>query len=440
MKLCMIGTGYVGLVSGVCFSDLGNQVICVDKDLTKIKKLQKGIIPIFEPGLDELVKRNVENKRLIFSNDLKNSVKKSDIIFICVGTPTKKGGSSADLSQIYGVAKELSKSLNKFKIIITKSTVPVTTGDEIEKILSKKNSKNKFSVVSNPEFLREGSAIFDFENPDRIILGTKNKNSISTLNSIYKKHVDNNFPIIFTTRRSSELIKYASNSMLAMRIIFINEIADLCEKVGADVEDIALGIGLDKRIGPDFLNAGPGFGGSCFPKDARALVESGENYNAPQNLLKAVIDGNEKRKENLSKKIISITKDKKNIGVLGVTYKANTDDMREAPSLSIIPDLIDKGFNISIYDPQANKVGIKEFENANWENDIYSVAKNSDCLVILTEWTEFKSMDLKKISDIMNKPIIIDFRNLFSLDEMEKLKIEYHSIGREAVNFNKETK
>ena len=271
-------------------------------------------------------------------------------------------------------------------------------------------------------------------------MGTKNKNSISTLNSIYKKQIDNNFPIIFTTRRSSELIKYASNSMLAMRIIFINEIADLCEKVGADVEDIALGIGLDKRIGPDFLNAGPGFGGSCFPKDARALVESGENYNAPQNLLKAVIDGNEKRKENLSKKIISIIKDKKNIGVLGVTYKANTDDMREAPSLSIIPDLIDRGFNISIYDPQANKVGIKEFENVNWENDIYSVVKNSDCLVILTEWDEFKSMDLKKISDIMKKPIIIDFRNLFSLDEMEKLKIEYHSIGREAVNFNKETK
>ena len=361
-----------------------------------------------------------------------------------VGVELKKFGyhyfDGADLSQVFACAEAIGKNIKSNTVVILKSTVPVGTCDKVEEIINLVNPSIDFDVVSNPEFLREGSAIFDFENPDRIIVGTKNKNSISTLNSIYKKHLDNNFPIIFTTRRSSELIKYASNSMLAMRIIFINEIADLCEKVGADVEDIALGIGLDKRIGPDFLNAGPGFGGSCFPKDARALVESGENYNAPQNLLKAVIDGNEKRKESLSKKIISITKDKKNIGVLGVTYKANTDDMREAPSLSIIPDLIDKGFNISIYDPQANKVGIKEFENVNWENDIYSVVKNSDCLVILTEWNEFKSMDLKKISDIMNKPIIIDFRNLFSLDEMEKLKIEYHSIGREAVNFNKETK
>ena len=371
---------------------------------------------------------------------ISKAIKNADAIFIAVGTPTNIENDGADLSQVFACAEAIGKNIKNNSVVILKSTVPVGTCDKVEEIINLVNPSIDFDVVSNPEFLREGSAIFDFENPDRIIVGTKNKNSISTLNSIYKKQIDNNFPIIFTTRRSSELIKYASNSMLAMRIIFINEIADLCEKVGADVEDIALGIGLDKRIGPDFLNAGPGFGGSCFPKDARALVESGENYNAPQNLLKAVIDGNEKRKENLSKKIISITKDKKNIGVLGVTYKANTDDMREAPSLSIIPDLIDKGFNISIYDPQANKVGIKEFENVNWENDIYSVVKNSDCLVILTEWNEFKSMDLKKISDIMNKPIIIDFRNLFSLDEMEKLKIEYHSIGREAVNFNKETK
>ena len=323
-------------------------------------------------------------------------------------------------------------------MVIVKSTVPVGTCDKVEEIINLKNPSLNFDVVSNPEFLREGSAIFDFENPDRVIVGTHNKDSITTLNLIYKKQIDNEFPIIFTTRRSSELIKYASNSMLAMRIIFINEIADLCEKVGADVNDIALGIGLDKRIGPEFLNAGPGFGGSCFPKDARALVESGISYNAPQNLLKAVIDGNEKRKENLSKKIITIAKNRKNIGILGVTYKANTDDMREAPSLSIIPDLINKGFNISIFDPQANKNSIKEFKNANWENDIYSVANNSDCLVILTEWSDFKDMDLKKISDIMDKPIIIDFRNLFSLDEMKKMNIEYHSIGREAINSSKE--
>jgi UDPglucose 6-dehydrogenase len=412
----------------------------LDIDEKKIQDLESGKIPIYEPGLEDLIKEKVENNLLSFSSNIDQTIKNADAIFIAVGTPTNIENDGADLSQVFACAEAIGKNIKNNTVVILKSTVPVGTCDKVEKIINLANPSIDFDVVSNPEFLREGSAIFDFENPDRIIVGTKNKNSISILNSIYKKHVDNNFPIIFTTRRSSELIKYASNSMLAMRIIFINEIADLCEKVGADVEDIALGIGLDKRIGPDFLNAGPGFGGSCFPKDARALVESGENFSAPQNLLKAVIDGNEKRKENLSKKIISIIKDKKNIGVLGVTYKANTDDMREAPSLSIIPDLINKGFNISIYDPQANKVGIKEFEKANWETDIYSVAESSDCLVILTEWTEFKNMDLKKISDIMGKPIIIDFRNLFPLDEMEKLKIEYHSIGREAVNFNKDTK
>ena len=440
MKISIIGSGYVGLVTGACLARADLNVTCLDIDEKKIQDLESGKIPIYEPGLEDLIKEKVENNLLSFSSNIDQIIKNADAIFIAVGTPTNIENDGADLSQVFACAEAIGKNIKNNTVVILKSTVPVGTCDKVEKIINLANPSIDFDVVSNPEFLREGSAIFDFENPDRIIVGTKNKNSISILNSIYKKHVDNNFPIIFTTRRSSELIKYASNSMLAMRIIFINEIADLCEKVGADVEDIALGIGLDKRIGPDFLNAGPGFGGSCFPKDARALVESGENFSAPQNLLKAVIDGNEKRKENLSKKIISIIKDKKNIGVLGVTYKANTDDMREAPSLSIIPDLINKGFNISIYDPQANKVGIKEFEKANWETDIYSVAESSDCLVILTEWTEFKNMDLKKISDIMGKPIIIDFRNLFPLDEMEKLKIEYHSIGREAVNFNKETK
>ena len=440
MKISIIGSGYVGLVTGACLARADLNVTCLDIDEKKIQDLESGKIPIYEPGLEDLIKEKVENNLLSFSSNIDQIIKNADAIFIAVGTPTNIENDGADLSQVFACAEAIGKNIKNNTVVILKSTVPVGTCDKVEKIINLANPSIDFDVVSNPEFLREGSAIFDFENPDRIIVGTKNKNSISILNSIYKKHVDNNFPIIFTTRRSSELIKYASNSMLAMRIIFINEIADLCEKVGADVEDIALGIGLDKRIGPDFLNAGPGFGGSCFPKDARALVESGENFSAPQNLLKAVIDGNEKRKENLSKKIISIIKDKKNIGVLGVTYKANTDDMREAPSLSIIPDLINKGFNISIYDPQANKVGIKEFEKANWETDIYSVAESSDCLVILTEWTEFKNMDLKKISDIMGKPIIIDFRNLFPLDEMEKLKIEYHSIGREAVNFNKDTK
>ena len=438
MKISIIGSGYVGLVTGACMANANQHVTCLDIDEKKIKDLKNGKIPIYEPGLEDLIKEKIKSNVLSFSSEIDQTIRNTDVIFIAVGTPSNTENNEADLSQVFSCAEEIARNIKNNTVVIVKSTVPVGTCDKVEEIINLKNPSLNFDVVSNPEFLREGSAIFDFENPDRVIVGTHNKDSITTLNLIYKKQIDNEFPIIFTTRRSSELIKYASNSMLAMRIIFINEIADLCEKVGADVNDIALGIGLDKRIGPEFLNAGPGFGGSCFPKDARALVESGISYNAPQNLLKAVIDGNEKRKENLSKKIITIAKNRKNIGILGVTYKANTDDMREAPSLSIIPDLINKGFNISIFDPQANKNSIKEFKNANWENDIYSVANNSDCLVILTEWSDFKDMDLKKISDIMDKPIIIDFRNLFSLDEMKKMNIEYHSIGREAINSSKE--
>ena len=438
MKISIIGSGYVGLVTGACMANANQHVTCLDIDEKKIKDLKNGKIPIYEPRLEDLIKEKIKSNVLSFSSEISQTIRNTDVIFIAVGTPSNTENNEADLSQVFSCAEEIARNIKNNTVVIVKSTVPVGTCDKVEEIINLKNPSLNFDVVSNPEFLREGSAIFDFENPDRVIVGTHNKDSITTLNLIYKKQIDNEFPIIFTTRRSSELIKYASNSMLAMRIIFINEIADLCEKVGADVNDIALGIGLDKRIGPEFLNAGPGFGGSCFPKDARALVESGISYNAPQNLLKAVIDGNEKRKENLSKKIITIAKNRKNIGILGVTYKANTDDMREAPSLSIIPDLINKGFNISIFDPQANKNSIKEFKNANWENDIYSVANNSDCLVILTEWSDFKDMDLKKISDIMDKPIIIDFRNLFSLDEMKKMNIEYHSIGREAINSSKE--
>ena len=440
MKLSIIGSGYVGLVTGACLASVNQHVTCLDIDEKKINNLRNGKIPIYEPGLENLIREKVDSNTLSFSSDISQSLKNADAIFIAVGTPTNKGDDSADLSQVFSCAEEIAKNIKNNTVVILKSTVPVGTCDKVEEIINFSNPSINFDVVSNPEFLREGSAIFDFENPDRIIVGTKEKDSISILNAIYEKQIKNNFPIIFTTRRSSELIKYASNSMLAMRIIFINEIADLCEKVGANIDDISLGIGLDKRIGPDFLNAGPGFGGSCFPKDARALVESGKSYSAPQNLLRAVIDGNEKRKENLSKRIIEVAKNRKNIGILGVTYKANTDDMREAPSLSIVPDLIDKGFNVLIYDPQANKNGIKEFEEASWEADIYSVAKKSECIVILTEWNEFINMDLKKISNIMSNPIIIDFRNLFSLDSMKKFNIEYHSIGRETINSNKEVK
>ena len=434
MNITIIGSGYVGLVTGVCLSDAGHKVICVDKDKSKINILSKGQIPIYEPGLDSLVKKNIKAKNLSFSTNIKSSLNISKIIFIAVGTPTSLEGDNADLSQIYSCAEEISHSIQDESIIIIKSTVPVGTCDRIEEIISKKNPDKKFEVVSNPEFLREGSAINDFENPDRIIVGTSNLKAIESIKEIYKRQIEKEYPIIFTSRRSSELIKYASNSMLAMRIIFINEIADLCEKVGANVEDIANGIGLDKRIGPHFLNAGPGFGGSCFPKDARALIESGEEYNAPQNLLKAVIDGNEKRKLNLGNRILEIIGENKKVGILGVTFKANTDDMREAPSLSIIPKLLKNNINISIYDPEANKENINEFHGAEWKEDPYSVAKNSDCLIILTEWNEFKELDLKKIKDIMAKPTIIDFRNMFSLKDMENLNFEYHSVGRYTIN------
>ena len=434
MNITIIGSGYVGLVTGVCLSDAGHKVICVDKDKSKINILSKGQIPIYEPGLDSLVKKNIKAKNLSFSTNIKSSLDISKIIFIAVGTPTSLEGDNADLSQIYSCAEEISHSIQDESIIIIKSTVPVGTCDRIEEIISEKNPDKKFEVVSNPEFLREGSAINDFENPDRIIVGTSNLKAIESIKEIYKRQIEKEYPIIFTSRRSSELIKYASNSMLAMRIIFINEIADLCEKVGANVEDIANGIGLDKRIGPHFLNAGPGFGGSCFPKDARALIESGEEYNAPQNLLKAVIDGNEKRKLNLGNRILEIIGENNKVGILGVTFKANTDDMREAPSLSIIPKLLKNNINISIYDPEANKENINEFHGAEWKEDPYSVAKNSDCLIILTEWNEFKELDLKKIKDIMAKPTIIDFRNMFSLKDMENLNFEYHSVGRYTIN------
>ena len=434
MNITIIGSGYVGLVTGVCLSDAGHKVICVDKDKSKIANLSRGQIPIYEPGLETLVKKNIKEENLSFSSNIKSSLNASKIIFIAVGTPTSLEGDNADLSQIYSCAKEISESLRDESIIIVKSTVPVGTCDRIEEIISEKNPTKKFEVISNPEFLREGSAIRDFENPYRIVVGTSSKKAIESIKEIYKRQIEKEYPIIFTSRKSSELIKYASNSMLAMRIIFINEIADLCEKVGANVEDIANGIGLDKRIGHHFLNAGPGFGGSCFPKDARALIESGEEFKAPQNLLKAVIDGNERRKLNLGDRILEVIGENKKVGILGVTFKANTDDMREAPSLSIIPKLLKKNINVSIYDPEANKENINEFYGAEWKDDAYSVAKNSDCLIILTEWNEFKELDLKKIKDIMTRPIIVDFRNIFSLKEMEDLNFEYHSVGRNTIN------
>ena len=431
MKLCMIGTGYVGLVSGVCFSDLGNDVICVDRDQKKIENLKKGIIPIYEPGLDELVLKNYSNKRLKFSIDLKNSISKSDIIFICVGTPTKKNGYGADLSQIYNVAKEIRSSISKFKIIITKSTVPVTTGDEIEKIISQKVSRKLFSVVSNPEFLREGEAIRDFIYPDRVVIGTNDKKSNKILKNLYSPLISKGAKYVNTSRRAAELIKYASNAFLATKITFINEIANLCEKIDVNIEDISIGMGLDKRIGGRFLRAGPAYGGSCFPKDTKAIITTADKFNTNLSIIKSVIKSNKNRSSILLKRVVDILKGKvknKKICFLGVTFKANTDDMRDSSSLFMIPSLVKKGAQVNYFDPTGEKADFKNLKNIKFSESINSAIKNSDLIIIHTEWNDFKSINFKK--EVLNKKFIIfDLRNIYSSAKMKELKIKYFSVG-----------
>jgi UDPglucose 6-dehydrogenase len=432
MKLCMIGTGYVGLVSGVCFSDLGNEVICVDKNIDKINQLKNGIIPIYEPGLEELVVKNYKNKRLTFSTDLKNSVKKSDIIFICVGTPTKKSGNSADLSQIYNVAREISSSINKFKIIITKSTVPVTTGDEVEKILSKKNNKNKFSVVSNPEFLREGEAIRDFIYPDRIVIGSNDKKSNRILSNLYNPLISKGAQHVHTSRRAAELIKYASNAFLATKITFINEIANLCEKTDINVEDISIGIGLDKRIGSRFLRAGPAYGGSCFPKDTKALTSTADKFKTNLSVIKSVIKSNENRSSLLLNRIYGILNKKvknKKVTFLGVTFKANTDDMRDSASLIMIPELSKRGAKIKYFDPTGSKKEFDNYKNVIYVNNIKNSIEGSDLVIIHTEWNDFKSINFKNLVK-GKKFIIYDMRNIYSPEKIKEQGFKYISVGR----------
>ena len=432
MKLCMIGTGYVGLVSGVCFSDLGNEVVCVDNDIEKINKLKKGNIPIYEPGLEELVLKNYKNKRLSFSTNLKEAVRKSDIVFICVGTPTKKGGSGADLSQIYNVAKEISGAINKFKIIITKSTVPVTTGDEIEKIISKKVSKNKFSVVSNPEFLREGEAIRDFSFPDRIVIGTDNKKSNHIMKNLYAPLISKGANYIHVSRRAAELLKYAANAFLATKITFINEIANLCEQTGINVEDVSIGIGLDKRIGSRFLRAGPAYGGSCFPKDTKAITNTADKFKTNLSVIKSVIKSNENRSILLLKRVYKILNNKvknKKILFLGVTFKANTDDMRDSSSLSMIPALVKKGAKILYYDPTGEKKDFRKIKNVKFENDLKKAIRSTDLVIIHTEWNDFKSINFKALSK--NKKLTVyDMRNIYSPSKMKKQGVRYFGIGR----------
>ena len=427
----MIGTGYVGLVTGVCFSDLGNDVICVDRDIKKITNLKKGVIPIYEPGLNELVLKNYKNNRLKFSTNLKESIIKSDIIFICVGTPTKKNGNGADLSQIFNVAREIRSCISKFKIIITKSTVPVTTGDEIEKIISQKIPKKLFSIVSNPEFLREGEAIRDFTFPDRVVIGTNDKRSNKILKNLYSPLISKGTKYVNSSRRAAELIKYASNAFLATKITFINELANLCEKLDINVEDISIGMGLDKRIGGRFLRAGPAYGGSCFPKDTKAIVNTADKFNINLSIIKSVIKSNENRSILLLKRVFTILKGKiknKKICFLGVTFKANTDDMRDSSCLTMIPSLIKKGALINYFDPTGEKKEFKKINNVSYSNDINSAIKDSDLIIIHTEWNDFKSINFMKT--VKNKKFkIFDMRNIYSSKKMKKNKIKYFAIG-----------
>ena len=432
MKICMIGTGYVGLVSGVCFADLGNDVICVDKDVSKINNLKKGIIPIYEPGLEELVLKNYKNQRLNFSTNLVESVKKSDIIFICVGTPTKKKSNSADLKQVYSAGKEISKSINKFKIIVNKSTVPVTTGDEVEKIIAKKVNRKYFSVVSNPEFLREGEAIRDFIYPDRVVVGSNDDKSMRILKNLYSPLISKGAKFVSTNRRAAELIKYASNAFLATKISFINEIANLCEKTGIDVEDISIGIGLDKRIGGRFLRAGPAYGGSCFPKDTKAIVSTAEKFKTNLSIIKSVIKSNDLRSDLLLKRVSSIMNNKfknKNISFLGVTFKANTDDMRDSSSLTMIPVLSKKGALIKYFDPTGYKKEFEKIKNVSYADTIKKSLNKSDLVIIHTEWNDFKSINFKNL--VKGKKLIIyDMRNIYSPSKIKAQGFKYFSIGR----------
>ena len=432
MKLCMIGTGYVGLVSGVCFSDLGNEVVCVDTDEKKINNLKNSIVPIYEPGLEELIKKNHKAGRLSFTTDLSSAVKNSKIIFICVGTPTKKNGIGANMNQIFNASKELRNYIKSYKIIINKSTVPVTTGDKVEKIILKKVKRKLFSVVSNPEFLREGEAIRDFIYPDRVVIGTSEQRANKILKQLYSPLISKGAKYLNTSRRAAELIKYASNAFLATKITYINEIANMCEKLSVNVEDVSIGMGLDKRIGGRFLRAGPAYGGSCFPKDTKAILDTAKKFKTNLSLIKSVINSNDNRSKILTSRIFSLLNNKlknKKICFLGVTFKANTDDMRESSSIKIIQVLSKKGALIDYYDPTGEKIEFKKVKNVKFKNSIKLACEKSDLIIIHTEWNDFKSIDFKKF--MKNKKFkLFDMRNIYSADKMKKDKINYFSIGR----------
>ena len=432
MKICFIGTGYVGLVSGACFADLGNNVWCVDNNKEKINHLNDGNIPFFEPGLKDMVIKNFSSGRLKFTSDLDVAVKNSEIIFICVGTPTSKKNKSADLSYVFKAVTELTKSINKFKIIVTKSTVPITTGDKIEKIILKKKKKKLFEVISNPEFLREGEAIRDFRFPDRIVVGVNNKKVVKKMQSLYDPLIKKGAKFLITSRRGAELIKYSSNAFLATKITFINEIANLCEKAGINVEDVSIGMGLDQRIGSRFLRSGPAYGGSCFPKDTKALTVTGDEFKTNLSIIKSVIQSNEKRRSLLTQRVQKIMSNKiknKKIAFLGVTFKPNTDDMRESSSPYMISFLSKRKAKISYYDPSGKKNEFLKMKNVSYCDNLKNACKDADLVIIHTEWEEFKALDFKKLCN-KNKFKIYDMRNLYSSDLMKKKGLFYYSVGR----------
>lgn len=433
MKITMIGAGYVGLVSGACFADFGHQVVCVDKDPSKIEHLNQNIMPIYEPGLAELVKRNVDEGRISFSTDLAASLDDCDAAFIAVGTPSRRGDGHADLSYVYAATEEIAEAVKKPIVVVTKSTVPVGTGDEVEHILSKRLNKDQFAVVSNPEFLREGAAIDDFKRPDRIVIGTEDEKARAVMSEIYRPLFLNKSPLLFTGRRTAELIKYAANAFLATKITFINEIADLCEKVDANVQEVSRGIGLDNRIGAKFLHAGPGYGGSCFPKDTLALMKTAQDNESPLRIVEAVVQVNEQRKRAMGRKVIQALSGEvrgKKVALLGLTFKPNTDDMRDAPSIAIAQTLLDAGAEVSAYDPEGMDLAADIMPKVKMKSNSYEAANDADAVVIVTEWDAFRALDLDKLSESMAGNALVDLRNIYDPLDVAKSGLEYTSVGR----------
>jgi UDPglucose 6-dehydrogenase len=429
----MIGCGYVGLVSGSCFADFGHQVVCVDKDPDKIADLKRGAVTIFEPGLNELISANVRAQRLTFTTDTLAAVRDADAVFIAVGTPSRRGDGHADLSYVYEAARAVAPGLRDFTVVVMKSTVPVGTGDEVERIVAECRPDADFAVVSNPEFLREGAAIRDFKHPDRIVIGTDDQRAREVMNELYRPLYLNAAPLLFTARRTAELIKYAANSFLATKITFINEIADLCEQVGADVQEVARGIGLDNRIGSKFLHAGPGFGGSCFPKDLNALIKTGQDHGTPLRLVETVAAANDTRKRAMARKVAALFGGSlrgREVGLLGLTFKPNTDDMRDAPSIALTVALQDLGANVRAYDPVGMEQAKRILTDVRYVDSAYACAEGADALVIVTEWEQFRALDLERLRNLMRRPFLVDLRNIYPVEEVQRFNFVYVSIGR----------